>query len=95
MVSREVLASVVTDNDRRAERRGTTVVLQGLGFDPGGAAYVAEQRALRAVLAMRGPLPDTSRPFAVALSSEEHRLLTAMASVWLDGLAAGAAAPGR
>lgn len=58
------------------------------GVDPSDLAYVAKQRALRAVLIERGVDPNVSAPTGVRLTRDEQLRQLAYAAVWMDGFAA-------
>lgn len=56
------------------------------GLSAKDVMYVAEQRALRMILAMRG-IAVSSEP--IRLSKVEVDILASFASMWMDGLSVG------
>jgi hypothetical protein len=94
MIDRHQLGRACTENDRYAELgRPMDQALPDLGFDHDDATYVAYQRALRMYGLMYGrnfremTLKDTEK-----LSSRERMIFSAMATMFIDGLAAASRA---
>lgn len=101
MIEYEELGKAAFDNDARAnEGHGIASILSSLGFHAADAVKAAEQRALRMVLAARGPHEiERMREQAYAgrysteeLSEEEQAQLEMFKAVWIDGLAVSAQA---
>lgn len=91
------LAQAAGDNDSLAEEGGIHMALTRLDLDVEDVGYVAEQRALRAVMAESGRIPElqrahrsgSARPQSFALSAMEKRKLVLYAAMYMDGIAIG------
>lgn len=88
------LAQAASDGDAVADERGLEAALTDLGLSLEDTLYVAEQRALRAVLIAGGRTEELrsfsrTEPSAVQLSEEEQSQIKLLQSVYLDGIALG------
>ncbi len=94
MITKEQLADACRAHDNAADT-GTTLpeALSKRGVETNAAVYVADQRALRMVLGMRGEASTASR--RVMLSQEEEKLMMRFAAMWLDGLVVGLKCGGK
>lgn len=89
MITKDQLSAACRAHDNASDT-GTSFeeILQRRGVNAKDAAYVAEQRALRMILAMRGQ--DAPMQFAaIRLTPDEEKLLMKLAAAWMDGLAVG------
>lgn len=87
------LAEAAADNDALAEEHGVERVVSDLGLNLDDLVYIAEQRALRAVLMRSGrldELPRSNNPKDVALNEGERAEMAALIPVYLDGITLGA-----
>jgi hypothetical protein len=85
------LAQAAADNDAVAEERGLEGALRDLGMSVEDVRYVAEQRALRAVLAFGGRANELGSPElkAVALTEEERKQMDVLTVSNMDAIALG------
>lgn len=85
-MKRDDIARACRENDQIVDEGGKVPdVLGALGADEHGVLYVAEQRALRMVIHLRGGKMPVERESVLASPAD----LAAFAAVWLDGFAAG------
>jgi len=98
MIFYEDLSMAAFDNDSMTEEGlGIEAVFRSLSTDAEEVRRCAEQRALRVVLAMRGPHEVArmreqaySKTFSIEdLSEDEQRNMLMFMSVWTDGCATG------
>lgn len=93
MIDLEILAQACREIDEMTEKHNAPEVTNTLGVDLEGARYVAEQRALRGLLASRGGRETLEAAIQgqaeIHLSNEDQRMVTLLAGLWLDGMAAG------
>lgn len=81
--------------DALAEEAGIEHATEAEGIEIEELAHCAEQRALRAVLKIRGRhhelwvIQSTGIPFPVALSADEREMLTSVTALYMDGLYIG------
>jgi hypothetical protein len=89
------LAQAGADGDAVTEERGLEGAVTDLGISLEDLRYVAEQRALRAVLASAGRQDElkrltSDRSFAsVKLTPEEQKQMALFTATYLDGIALG------
>lgn len=90
-IKKEQLSDACRAHDNAADRGELfPSILSKRGVDARDAVYVAEQRALRMILEMRGdPVPGLLAPMPIQLTAEEDKLLMKLATAWLDGLVVG------
>ncbi len=87
------LARAARETNAYAETHGleATLLWLGLSAGPGEVAYLAEQRALRAIAAATLGLPDVDEPVARAIVEtplwRDMRML--LVGVFMDGIAIG------
>lgn len=90
------LDRAAADNDALAEEYGIERVVGDLGINLPDLRYIAEQRALRAVLVRHGRIADLKRynearhPKGVLLTDEERAEIDALIPVYMDGITLGA-----
>lgn len=95
MIGKDQLATTVSNLDRLTELGlDYANVVEALEVEKDDARYVAEQRALRLVLALRGDesllmLMRAPAAFTVKLTDQEKKQIELLATAWLDGLYAG------
>lgn len=92
MNTKDALAAAASRNDEIAETQGLEAALMDLGLDRDGAIYVAEQRALRAVVVQtRGVegLEAMQANGSIQLTTPEKAMQTYYTSMYLDGIALG------
>ena len=94
MIDRHQLATACRENDAYADQgRPINEALTHLGFKDDDATYVAMQRALRMYGVMMGT--DASRLTLAdmhQLPPRDRIILSAMATCWIDGVAAASRA---
>lgn len=91
------LAQAAADNDSMAEEGGIQMALTRLGLNVEDVFYVAEQRALRAVMVESGRLPELQRahrsgsvrPQGFAMSAMEKRKMMLYQAMYADAIAIG------
>lgn len=89
------LAEAARYNDAAAEEHGFQEAVGQLGLDLEAVSYVAQQRALRAVLYLtRGPdameqYRDKPIPFVIPLSQIERDHAQQLTAVLIDGIGIG------
>jgi hypothetical protein len=87
------LAQAASDGDDIAEERGVEAAVRDLGLSFEDTRYVAEQRALRAVLIFGGradELQMNEGDFrAVELTERERDQMKLLTAAYLDGIALG------
>ena len=89
MIGKDQIAESIRNADALAEEHHDLPAFWGQrGVDIGGLSYVAMQRGLRAVMALRGESPNLTKPTAVSLTREEQRLQMMFAATFMDGFAA-------
>lgn len=90
MIGKDEIAEAIRNADAIAEEHeDMPAYWRKRGFDAEGLAYVAMQRGLRSVVALRGESPNLGgRPAAVRVTPEEQRLQIAFAAAFMDGFAA-------
>jgi len=92
MITKNNLSAAVRAADNLMDTgTKTDEILRLRGLNSSDAFYVAEQRALRLVLAARGELKSVgaTAPSKHQLSAEETRMLRHLMVAWLDGLITG------
>lgn len=101
MLDFDAITAAVWANDSRAdEGLDLPAIFKMLGVDESAASYIAEQRALRIVMLQRGEWTAMSAERIrrdayeqifrkVKLTPREQGLIAVMATLWLDGFAAG------
>lgn len=89
------LAQAAYDNDDIADRDGYQAAISDLALSEDDLQYVAQQRALRAVLVQSGRADELREIHAlgelatVDLSTDEQERLKALIPVYLDGICIG------
>jgi hypothetical protein len=91
MNTKDVLAAAASRNDEIAETQGLSATVGELGLEMDGLVYVAEQRALRAVIIQTRGLEglEAMQASGVALTPQEKVTQMHYASMYLDGIALG------
>lgn len=92
--TREDFIAAGAANDHDSERLGGAgAVLVSLGINVEDMSYVAEQRALRAVLVSSGRLNELGQllrgPVTIELSEAEQIWLTILTGAYMDGITLG------
>jgi hypothetical protein len=84
------LATAASENDRIAAEGGLEPALDALGLSIEDVRYVAEQRALRAVLAHTGRAGEIPRePEMIRLGVSDKLMLQVFTPLYIDGIAIG------
>lgn len=91
------LAQAAADNDSMAEEGGIPMALTRIGLSVEDVMYVAEQRALRAVMVESGRLPELQRahregsvrPQGFKLSNLERHRMVLYQAMYADAIAIG------
>jgi hypothetical protein len=90
MITREQLAAACRAHDNAIDiGEGVHDIWKKRGANARDVTYVAQQRALRLILSMRGETLDMTRLSDVKLSPIELNLYERLAAAWMDGLAVG------
>ena len=88
----EQLAGAARYMDELADEKGLLQALQAVDMDMDSIIYVAQQRALRMVLALRGEKVHSTRQVKVNLSVIEQEIEKHLTLASLDGICIGLAA---
>jgi hypothetical protein len=85
------LTQAAREVNSRAESESLNETIEWLGIDVSfdQLAYLAHQRALRAIFAARGVNLNSSHFEAVSLTENEEALLPILTASYLDGIAIG------
>jgi hypothetical protein len=89
MIGKDQIAEAARYADAGAEEHGLQTYLRGHDIDHEGLMYVANQRALRAVMIERGQSPNVTRPTPVNLTREELNRMVTYAALFMDGFVVG------
>lgn len=88
----EQLAGAARYMDELADEKGLLQALQAVEVEQDAVMYVAQQRALRMLLALRGERVHPTRQIKVKLSVIEQEIEKHLALASLDGICIGLAA---
>lgn len=88
MIGQDQIAESVRNADAVSEERGLEALCRERGVDLEGLSYVAMQRGLRGVMALRGDDPNMPHGGVVATSPAERRIQMTLAAAFMDGFLA-------
>jgi hypothetical protein len=91
MIGKDQIAETIRYNDAASEEHGLETFLRQRGVDIDGLAYVARQRGLRGIMALRGENPNVQVPTRVRHTEAETKVLAMIAAGVMDGFMAGLA----
>lgn len=94
MIGKDQIAEAARNADAHAEELGLPDYCKQKGIDLEGLAYVAQQRAMRAVaVSIDGRPPETFQNMrerrVIRLSPLAERLVPILAATWMDAFTAG------